>query len=261
MFSEASGRIDVHSHLLPGIDDGCATLEDSLACARAMVENGYTHMFCTPHIWPSLPNNIPPILNAKLASLQRSLDEHQIPLRLLLGGELNLTEATAQLKYEDTVTYGLRGRHLLIDMWASQLPSHFEPAIRHLQSMGLTVILAHPERMRAVQDQPALADLFAEMGVLLQCNLQCLGDPPHAATRRVAEQFLGEDRYFMIGSDLHNLAGLELRMRGLARAIEVVGKDKVWQLTHDNPARYLHISRAACVQDCFPDAAFRSLWW
>src|SRR4051794_15107533 len=51
------GRIDVHSHLLPGVDDGCASIEDSIACAARMVAAGYTHSFCTPHVWPDLPHN------------------------------------------------------------------------------------------------------------------------------------------------------------------------------------------------------------
>jgi hypothetical protein len=70
---------------------------------------------------------------------------------------------------------------------------------------------------------------------LLQCNLQCLGDPPGAATRQTAERYLREDRYFMLGSDLHNLASLPIRMSGLQRAIEMVGEEKVWQLTRDHP--------------------------
>ena len=128
---------------------------------------------------------------------------------------------------------------MLIDLWAEKLPPFFEPAVRHLQSLGLKVILAHPERMRAVQEDPAVADYFAEIGLLLQCNLQCLGDPPHASTRQVAEQYLSEDRYFMIGSDLHNSASMPLRLKGLRRAIEVVGEEKVWELTRDNPKKLL----------------------
>ncbi len=215
MLSDVTGRIDVHSHLLPAIDDGCATLEDSLACARELVANGYTHSFCTPHVWPGLPNNIPPIIAEQVARLQRSLDEHAIPLRLLPGGELNMTEATVRLPHDDIVTYGSQRTHLLIDLWADKLPPYFDAAVRHLQLFGLTVILAHPERMRAVQDNPGLVDHFQELGLLLQCNLQCLGDPLYAATRTIAEKYLHEDRYFMLGSDLHNLASLPLRMRGL----------------------------------------------
>jgi len=239
MLSGATGRIDVHSHLLPGIDDGCPTLDESLACARKLVEAGYTHSFCTPHIWPSLPSNIPPVITERVLALQRELDVHHIPLRLLPGGELNMTPATASLDYEDIVTYGMHRTHLLIDLWAEKLPPFFDDAVRHLQSFGVKVILAHPERMRAVQESPMLADHFAELGLLLQCNLQCLGDPPHTATRRVAEQYLSEDRYFMVGSDLHNLVSLPVRMKGLQRAIEAVGEEKVWTLTRDNPKQLL----------------------
>ena len=55
MSDPITGRIDVHSHLLPGLDDGCVSLDESLACARRLVAEGYTHSFCTPHIWPNLP--------------------------------------------------------------------------------------------------------------------------------------------------------------------------------------------------------------
>lgn len=237
MLSGAIGRIDVHSHLLPAVDDGSQSMEESLDCARQLVDAGYTHSFCTPHIWPSLPSNIPPVIIERVAQLQRDLDEHRIPLRLLPGGELNMTPATASLALEDVVTYGLQRTHLLIDLWADKLPPFFEPAVRHLQSLGMKVILAHPERMLAVQNDPDLGEYFAELGVLLQCNLQCLGDPPHAATRTLAEKWLSEDRYFMLGSDVHNLLSLPLRLRGLKRAIEAVGEEKVWQLTRDNPRR------------------------
>ena len=103
-----------------------------------------------------------------------------IPCTLIPGGELNMTDATARLDFDDVVTYGMQKTHVLIDLWAESLPPFFEKSVKHLQSFGLTVILAHPERMRAVQGDPELADYFADLGLLLQCNLQCLGDPLHA---------------------------------------------------------------------------------
>jgi protein-tyrosine phosphatase len=242
MLSGAVGRIDVHSHLLPAVDDGSQSLEESLQCARRMVEAGYTHSFCTPHIWPNLPENNPQGIAQRVAQLQQDLEANEIPLRLLPGGELNMTAATPTLAMENVVTYGMRRTHLLIDLWADKLPPFFEPSVRHLQSMGITVILAHPERMMAVQQEPELGDYFAKLGILLQCNLQCLGDPPHAATRQLAEQWLAEDRYFMVGSDLHNLVSLPLRLRGLQRAIEALGEEKVWQLTRDNPRKLVETS-------------------
>ena len=233
------GRIDVHSHLLPGIDDGCSSLEDSLACARLMVEAGYTHVFCTPHIWPNLPDNRPANIVARTLELQGSLDRAGIPLKLLFGGELNLRADLATTPIDQIPTYGMAGKYCLFDIWVDRLPSFFWPTVEWLQAQNLTVVLAHPERMRAVQEEPGLADAFIEAGLLLQGNLQCFADQPYAPTRRTAELFLKHDLYFMLGSDLHNLASLPIRMRGLERVREAAGEQKVWELTRDHPRKLL----------------------
>lgn len=233
------GRIDVHSHLLPGMDDGCQSIEESIACAKRLVEAGYTHSFCTPHIWPSLPGNTTTQIAERVQRMQELLDEADVSLKLSPGGEMNLRPDFTRSSNETVVTYGMAGKFALIDLWAERLPEFFEPSIRWLQSKQITVILAHPERMRAVQDEPSLADRFAKMGVLLQGNLQCFGDPPTASTRKIAERFLAEGRYFMLGSDLHNLATLPLRMNGLARAIQIIGEKGAFVLTRDNPLKLL----------------------
>src|ERR1035437_4757521 len=106
-----------------------------------------------------------------------------------------------------------------------------------MQSRGLKVILAHPERMRAAQLDPDLADYFSEIGLLLQGNLQCLGDPPRAATRQVAERYLVENRYFLLGMDLHNRASMPVRLAGLQTAIDLVGSAAVDQLTIHSPMK------------------------
>ncbi len=233
------GRIDIHSHLLPGVDDGCASLEDSLHCARELVKLGYAHSFCTPHIWPNLPNNNRRRIPQMVADLQAEYDRAHVPLKLHPGGELNLRPDTKNVTADDLVTYAMSGKYVLIDMWVDRIPKFFESTMRHLQSLGATVILAHPERMRAVQDNPDLADYFAELGLLLQGNLQCLGDAAHAATRRVAEQYLKENRYFALGSDLHGPDTLPVRIAGLQRAIELMGDEVVDRLTKQNPATLL----------------------
>src|SRR5687768_4955248 len=85
-----TGRIDVHAHLLPGIDDGCSTVEDSIACARLLVEAGYSHACCTPHVWPTLQGNTVPAIASRTRDLQQKLDAAQVPLSLIPGGEINL---------------------------------------------------------------------------------------------------------------------------------------------------------------------------
>jgi protein-tyrosine phosphatase len=193
------GRIDVRSHILPGIGDGCATVDESLACARVLVANGYTHSFCTPHVMPGgwgyiTRDAIPGWVNA----LQTEMDRAGIPLKLMPGGEMNFRPDFLEWPDERIIFYQMAGRYALADMWANELPDHFEPFVRWLQERGMTVILAHPERMRAVQDDPSLADYFADIGLLLQGNLQCFNDPSHSDTRRVSRPKIWRDHYSAI---------------------------------------------------------------
>jgi len=164
------GRIDVHSHLLPGVDDGCKTVEESIACARVLVANGYTHAFCTPHIWAKYTGVSRTSVPRWCAALQTELDRAEVPLKLMPGGELNLFAGVNRFPVEDIVPLGL-GNHMLVDIWAATLPDFFEESIQWLQGLGLSVILAHPERMRAVQDDPGLVDYFQSLGMYLQGNL------------------------------------------------------------------------------------------
>jgi protein-tyrosine phosphatase len=228
-------RIDVHSHLLPGVDDGCNDYNDSLACARMLVDAGYTHAFCTPHIWPSFPKNTIPNITKYTEALQMRLNQAGILLTVMAGGELSLRPEILKTPAEDIVTYGMNRRYCLFDLWADRLPSFFDPGVRYLQSLGLTPILAHPERMRAVQDDPKLIEHFLGLGLQIQGNLQCFSDPPDAPTRRTAERFLFEDRYHMLGSDTHNYQTLPMRMQGLSRVTELVGEKIVKKLTIENP--------------------------
>ena len=233
-----TGRIDVHTHLLPGIDDGCKTIEQSIDCARVLVDNGYTHAFCTPHIWANDRGVSRTSVPRWCRILQEEYDRARVPLKLLPGGELNIFTGVTKLPPEEIVPLNL-GRYQLVDMWASEIPPLFGEAVEWLKGMGLTMILAHPERMRAVQDRPEVIDEIMAMGVLLQGNLQCFADPPEAFTRICAERFLSEGKYWLLGSDTHGPDGVGVRMKGLNRVFELVGEKGVDLLTKENPAKLI----------------------
>src|SRR5205085_11164453 len=130
----------------------------------------------TPHIWPGYDTQTIESVPRWTRELQEVFDHAEVPLKVLPGGEMNLHPAVTATPADQIVTMALGKKYMLVDMWSEVLPPWFEPAVRWLQEMGLTVILAHPERMRAVQDEPSVADRFAEMGILLQGNLQCFSD-------------------------------------------------------------------------------------
>lgn len=239
------GRIDIHSHLLPGVDDGCPTVEDSAGCARMLVEAGYTHAFCTPHVWPKLPHNNVENIRRKVEELQSEYDARGIPLRLIPGGEINLLWGWPELgdvPGAEVVTLGLAGKYALFDFWAedmSECVNCMLPAIQYLQSLGLTLILGHPERIAALYRDAAAVDWFIERGVHLQMNTWCLTDPPGSAIFEMAKRLLIEDRYFAFGTDTHNAASMPNRISGVAVAEQLVGRERVDRLTIENPRKLL----------------------
>jgi protein-tyrosine phosphatase len=236
-----TGRIDVHSHLIPGVDDGCRDLAESIACAKLLVEAGYTHSFCTPHVLPEFPGNTVANITRKTRELQAALAAAGVPLKLTPGGEITIRERTSATAADALVSFGMARKFVLVDMWVDRLPPYFRPTVEWLQGHGVRVILAHPERMEAVQREPELVDYFQELGLLLQGNLQCFSDAPNEPRRRLAERFLLEGRYLLLGSDLHNLASLPTRLQGLRRAIQLAGDETVHRLTVEHPQRLLPV--------------------
>ena len=115
-----SGRIDVHTHLLPGVDDGCKTVEESIACARVLVANGYSHAFCTPHIWHKFEGISRTSVPRMCATLQAELDKAEVPLKVLPGSELNLFLGVNKTPADEIVPLGL-GKYVLVDLWAAEL--------------------------------------------------------------------------------------------------------------------------------------------
>jgi len=229
------GRIDVHTHLLPGVDDGCADVSESIACGRMLVEAGYSHAFCTPHIWPNLPHNNVEVIAQRTRELQKEFDRASVTLKLLPGGELNLRAEMVSWRREQVPTFGMKGKYCFFDLWVEKLPPFFWPVVEHLQELGLKVIVAHPERMRAVQEDISLVEQFLQRGLLLQGNLQCFSDAIESPTRRSVEKLLLEQRYFLLGTDTHRPDTLPMRLGGLNRATELIGAEYVDQLTVINP--------------------------
>lgn len=234
-----TGRIDVHAHLLPGLDDGSTSEAESIDLARRFVGAGYTHAFCTPHIWPGYELHTPEFIRERTQLLQLELDAAGVPLKIHPGGEINLDWPIETMRASQIPTYGMRGVHAIFDFWTGDFPDRFMRRVRHLKTNRITPVCAHPERIEAFQDDESLLDTLAAEGVLFQGNLQCLSDHPAKATRELIEKWLREDRYFMLGSDAHRSETMDLRMNGLAVAEKIVGAAKLDVLTRVNPAMIL----------------------
>ncbi|MGC8559922.1 MAG: tyrosine-protein phosphatase [Phycisphaerae bacterium] len=232
-------RIDVHNHLLPNLDDGCASLDDSFECLRGLMDAGYRRLFLTPHTGPTDMCSIRPEESLEhFEKFSAAARKAGFDVELKLGGEVRLSpELLAMRDLTLAVTYGLKSSYCLVDIWEPDWPQWAQDCIDWLHRAGRTVILAHPERMPIMQKDIGLMDRLASKGVLFQGNLAPLGGSESEPIRLLAEQFLRDGRYFMLGTDCHRPSHLPARLAGLQRATEIVGEAAVNRLTYDNPMK------------------------
>jgi protein-tyrosine phosphatase len=232
-------RIDVHCHFLPCLDDGCASLEDSLTCLRTMANAGYNRVFCTPHCGQfALKDPCCEKVDELVKTLAGHLQTANIPIELKPGGELRLTPHLAEdLLRLGVPTYGHAGKYVLADSWDEDWPFWATKAVEWLQKRNYTVILAHPERMPVLLENPDKIDELASLGVLFQGNLGPIGGGESPKVNALARRYLLEGRYFMVGTDGHRPAHMAPRINGLKVIEELLGKDKLDELTVRNPAR------------------------
>jgi protein-tyrosine phosphatase len=237
--------IDLHSHLLPGIDDGCRNVAESLACVRKLLDNGFTGTVCTPHMGiDAFPENVLDNIAIRVETLQEQLLAAGLEYQLWTGGELRIADDTiAWLREHGVPTLG-PSRSVLVDYWGSQWPDYADSVIEHLLKEGYRPILAHPERMDLKDHEwDAVLGRLQQIGVPLQGNLRCIagGEGPRVAAR--ARRLLSENRYQFVATDMHGTPDLPDRLAGLTAVEKQVGREKLCELLALAPFEILAASR------------------
>lgn len=213
-------RADMHSHLLPGVDDGIATDEQALTCLRQLADWGIRHVVTTPHVSRDLfPRNTSASLRAGLEKLQTLTADHQLPVRVEVAAEYMLDDFfPALVRANDLLTFGSE-RYVLIETGFVAVPHFLESVLFELQTGGYTPVLAHPERYRFFwNDEPALARL-REQGCLFQLNWMAMVGQYGPQALQQAQRLLKNEWVDFVGSDLHRPADLN-QMRKLFASAE-----------------------------------------
>lgn len=211
--------IDIHCHLLPGIDDGPATLEAALALAKALVDDGVTHVVATPHVFPGRFENRRSSIEDDFERFAETLRETGLPLALTWAGEVRLTPEVIDLLARDELPFvGQVGRQrtLLLEMPDGQIPLGSDRLVRHLLAQGVRPILVHPERNRAVMERPDRLEPFIDMGCYLQLTAGSLVGDFGAKAQATSQALLALGWVQAVASDAHNLGGRRPRMGAAA---------------------------------------------
>ena len=198
--------IDLHCHILPGIDDGPATQEESLALARAAAAAGTRAIVATPHVSWDYPANSAASIADGVARLQEALAREQMPLELYTGAEIAMTRA-AELADEELVALrlgGPEGTHLLVECPLSLTAAGFDALLALLRSRGHEIVLAHPERCPAFQRDVGAYERLIAQGMLGQVTAGSLVGRFGRAVQELADHLVREGLAQDIASDGHS---------------------------------------------------------
>jgi protein-tyrosine phosphatase len=215
--AEAADYFDLHCHLLPGIDDGCEDIEESLECIRLLSNAGFRGAVCTPHACVSaFPDNTPRNIAAWLVELRDAVQEAGLNYELHSGAELRLAPNNlAWFSQHGVPTLG-DSRAVLVDWWGDDWPAFCDATLDHLLARGYQPILAHPERMGLETDLlTTVLESATNRGVWLQGNLNSLGGGEGKRARDLAWRILGQGGYQLLSTDTHDPGSVPPRLRGL----------------------------------------------
>ena len=235
-----SGYVDIHAHILPGLDDGPSTVEDALAMAQAAIDAGTTTLASTPHLRGDFPNVHVRELAERCSALRERVANHGLVLDIVCAAEISLTWALdADDEETRLASFGQRGTDLLIETPRSNTIG-LDTLLYQLRARGFRITLGHPERTRAFQLDPSPLYALVEQGVLLQVNADSLlGDDRRSDTCRLGVDLCRAGLVHALASDGHRGESWRPVSRlaaAAAAAAELVGPDRARWMAIDAPA-------------------------
>jgi len=205
--------VDLHHHLLPGLDDGSPDLATSVSMARTAAADGITHVVCTPHASSRYAFN-PEVVASKLNELRSALAAEFIPLTLGQGCDFHLSYDNIQDALANPTRYTINHKkYLLIELPDFSIPPNIGETFYDFQYAGITPILTHPERNPTLQRNPALLTEWMRNGMLVQVTTSSVLGEMGKEAERMARKLLDDRWVHFLSTDAHNLTSRPPKMR------------------------------------------------
>lgn len=230
--------IDLHSHLLPGIDDGSQDWEESMEMARQALKTGTTEVLITHHILNNSDYKLEADILAKYEDVQRRLAEANLPLKVHLAAEIYY-RPDMELSHRIS-TFNANDRYFLVEFPMQGIPRGVDDVFFDLILNGKVPIIAHPERNFGLLKNPQRAYEFVQRGCLLQMNSSSLEGKYGEGVKALAMAFMNSRLIHFVGSDGHNARRRPLRIGQIYKTVcELWGEDTGRSLFYENPRNAL----------------------
>ena len=219
---------DMHSHILPGIDDGSPDVETSIQLIRGLMDLGITKSIATPHIIGDMYRNTPDTIFAAQKLLQDELDDRQIDFQLSAAAEYMLDNYFFEMLSNKSLLLTVKDNLLLTEFSFSSMPDHIEKMAFSIITEGYVPILAHPERYGYFHGNQKIFQRLKDLGFLLQVNILSLTGYYGKEIQKTALYLVKNDLVSFIGTDLHHerhLEAMNVRLIG-----EVLG-EREWNVS------------------------------
>jgi len=229
--------VDLHCHVLPAIDDGSESLDQSLEFCRVALADGVTTLVATPHQKPGQYENPPQAIQLKVRELQQALREADVPIGIVEGAEVYCVPDIVQRVREKRVTtIGDTGRYILLEFPYQQFPLRPEETVFQLKLGGVTPVLAHPERIAFFTGDIKRLETLVRLGCLTQITASAIlgefGEKAKDYSFRMLQRGLGH----IISSDAHDAVYRPpILSRARDAAAKLVGADRAQAMVSEVP--------------------------
>lgn len=215
----------MHSHILPGLDDGARTLEETLELVRGVHSLGFTEIVVTPHFYPGRYTPSAQQIDEALSTVRGAIQSQSIPITLIRGRECFLDYELLTAPDRETFSFDISGKKFqLIELPQITTPQAISGYLRTLESAGVTPILAHAERYNRIIRDPERIDEMQQLGFMIQIDLASFAPSAHKAIRKAATKLLEMGVVQLLASDVHRPHQLENVEAGLKEVRKILGE-------------------------------------
>jgi protein-tyrosine phosphatase len=232
--------IDLHSHILPGVDDGAPNMETALDMARMAVDDGIRVMAATPHFMPGLYDNETEDVRIRIANFNQILGEAGIDLQIVVGCDAHIRPDFLDCLRDGSILRLNDSRYVLFEPPHMTLPPRLEDLLFNVQMAGYVPILTHPERLKWIEQHYDVFQSLAKSGVWMQITCGSLTGRFGSRPKYWAERMLAEGLVHILATDAHNLTSRPPSMASaFAKAQAEVGLDEANNLVLIRPVNVL----------------------